>query len=123
MALADPQTFTYNGHAATLARTGMTANSSTYAGISTDGQFNLTLTQNPAGPKVRRSARLSFVRFVPDPIVPANNRVTENACTFVMETPTTGSSSLIDTAFGVAFATYLMADTNLLISQLAGGGV
>lgn len=123
MALSDPLSLTYNSHPAQLARTGMTANSSSYAGSTTDGAFSVTTSQNPQGSKVRRAIRYAWDRPTADPIVPSNNIVTANAVTVLFETPTTGSNLLVDIAFAKSVLDAIRAGSDLVLTQLMSGQV
>lgn len=123
MALADPQVVTYNSHAGNLARTGMTANSSSYKTTTVDGDFTLTLTQNPTGTKNRRSIRLDFSRIVSDPLIPANSRVTSNSVTLVMETPSVGSTPLTDWNIAVSFLNMIRASSDVMVLKCLAGEV
>lgn len=101
----------------------MTANSSSYKTTTVDGDFTLTLTQNPTGTKNRRSIRLDFSRIVTDPLIPANSRVTSNSVTLVMETPSVGSTPLTDWNIAVSFLNMIRASSDVMVLKCLAGEV
>lgn len=72
MALADPQSVTYNGAAVSLARISSSGRSSEYA--SADGALVLNLSHNVVKGREQTLVKLTHSKLTADPLIPQNNR-------------------------------------------------
>ena len=118
MALADPQSLTVNGAAASLPRTSTAANSSNYT--KDDGTVSFTVSHS-YGKRTRRTARVISNKITTDPLVTGMNvRVSAHAYV-VLDVPVSGFSAADQKELLLALATWLSASTGANAGKLVGG--
>lgn len=85
MALADPQSVTYNGSAVSLPRISSTGRTSEYA--SADGSLTLTLSHQVVRGREQALVKLVHQKVTADPLVPSQNRPYSATVHFVINRP------------------------------------
>lgn len=88
---SDPQAVTYNSVAKSLAAIGRGDSQSVYKLVSTDAEYELTLSHQFKA-RNRVVARLKRTAVVADPLVPASNIVASATATLTIDFPSTGMS-------------------------------
>lgn len=118
MALADPQSITIGGSAASLPRTATGDNRSKYT--KADSSVGL-LVSHQYGRRTRRTARIDTTKITVDPLITgANVRVSASAYV-VLDVPPAGFSADEQKDLLLAIATWLSASTGANAAKLVGG--
>lgn len=85
MALADPQSVTYDGSPVSLARISSTGRTSLYA--SADNSLNLELSHQVVSGREKTLVKLTHTKITADPLIPATNRPYNMAVHIVINRP------------------------------------
>lgn len=118
MALADPQSVTVGGSAATLARTSTGTNTSSYS--KDDGTVLMSVAHN-YGRRYRRTARITSNKIATDPLITGVNVRLSASAYVVLDVPSSGFSALEQKELLLAIATWLSASTGANATKLVGG--
>ncbi len=118
MAFADPQTVTINAVAQTLPRTSFNP-----AGVFTkdDGNVKLSVSNQYAAKRTRRSMRLDFRKIAADPLVSAQNILYSMSAYLVVDVPITGFTVTEQKQIVDALTAYLTASSGARVTQMLGG--
>ncbi len=118
MALADPQSLTVNGSAASLPRTSTGANSSSYTKDDQTVAFNVS---HQYGKRLRRTARVTSNKITTDPLLTGVNTRVSASAYIVLDVPTSGFTAAEQKELLLAIATWLSASTGANAVKLVGG--
>jgi len=121
MAFADPQTVTINAVANTLPRTGFNPASGIFT--KDDGNVKLSVSNQYAAKRTRRSCRLDFRKIAADPLVSAQNILYSMSAYLVVDIPVTGFTVVEQKQIVDALTLYLTATSGARVTQLLGGEV
>lgn len=121
MAFADPQTVTINSVAQTLPRTGFNPASGVFT--KDDGNVKLSVSNQYAAKRTRRSVRLDFRKIAADPLVSAQNILYSMSAYLVVDIPITGFTVVEQKQIVDALTAYLTASTGARVTQMLGGEV
>ena len=118
MALADPQSVTVGGSAASLPRTSTGPNSSTY----TKADSTVSLQVSSAyGRRYQRRARITSTKITTDPLHTTSNVRVSMSASVLLDVPPTGFSQAEQKEILLAIATWLSASTGANADKLVGG--
>jgi len=118
MALADPQSVTVGGSAASLPRISTGVNSSTYN--KADSTVQLTVSHQ-YGKRNRRTARITVTKITTDPLNTSINTRVSYSAYVVLDVPPAGFSAAEQKEGLLAIATWLSASTGANADKLVGG--
>ncbi|DAD51055.1 TPA_asm: coat protein [ssRNA phage SRR6960802_4] len=118
MALADPQTLTFDAGAISLPRISVTPSSSVYR--IPNGLVTLTVTQNRSK-RNRTTIRIDGSKTVSDPLLPAVNKVVSMSTYVVVDRPLVGFSQedLLDSLNGLVG--WIQASSGANAEKVLGG--
>lgn len=118
MALADPQSLTVGGSAASLPRISTGINTSTYSKADSTAAFSVA---HSYGKRTRRTARVTSNKITTDPLVSAQNVRVSASAYVVLDVPVAGFSAAEQKELLVAIATWLSASSGANADKLVGG--